>query len=177
MPFQIAGRSTPKCCTDGIFNEETIGMVRRLIANNVLSLMLGTAAYTMYYRARKLDDHLFTGMRDTSHTDQLLGLQLDAYIVAIGALSMLDSKEAWISVQVASVSREGISARQVLDIFPPETLKEGLPNVEIVNLADMRKEFILCKSRRQLARRDYPDGKQHTVFWSTVVAYGRLTLT
>jgi hypothetical protein len=51
----------------------------------------------MYYRARKLDDHLFTGMRDTSQTDQLLALQVDAYIVAIGALSMLDSKDAWIS--------------------------------------------------------------------------------
>jgi len=125
--------------------------------------MLRTAAYTMYYRARKLEDHLFTGMRDTSQTDQLLALQMDAYTVAIGALSMLDSNDAWISVHVASVSREGISAKQVLDIFPHEMLKDGLPNVEIIDLADMRKEFILCKSRRQLARRDFPDGKQHTV--------------
>lgn len=163
MPFQIAGRSTPKSCTGGIFNEETIGMVRRLVANSIFSLMLGTAAYTMYYRARKLDDHLFTGMRDTSQTDQLLAHQMDAYTVAIGALSMLDPKDAWISVQVASVRKEGISAKQVLDIFPPEMLKEGLPNVEIINLADMRKEFILCRSRRQLARRDFPDGKQRTV--------------
>jgi hypothetical protein len=163
MPFQIAGRSTPKSCTGGTFNEETIGMVCRLVANSIFSLMLGTAAYTMYYRARKLEDHLFTGVRDTSQTDQLLLLQMDAYTVAIGALSMLDSKDAWISVPVASVSREGITARQVLDIFPPEMLKEGLANVEIINLADMRKEFILCKGRRQLARRDFPEGKQRTV--------------
>lgn len=114
----------------------------------------------MYHRARKLDDHLFTGMRDASQTDQLLALQLDAYIVAIGALSMLDSKDAWISVAVASVGKEGISAKHVLDIFPPETLKEGSPNVEIINLADMRREFILCKSRRQLARQEFPDGTQ-----------------
>lgn len=138
--------------------------------------MLETAAYTMYYRAQKLDDHLFTGMRDTSQTDQLLALQLDAYIVAISALSMLDSKDAWISVPVASISREGISAKQVLDIFPPETLKEGSPNVEIVNLADMQREFFLCKSRRQLRRRDYPDGKRRMVSWSKVVADGRFIL-
>ena len=135
-------------------------MVSRLVTNSLFSLIWRTAAYTMYYRARKLDDHLFTGMRDASQTDQLLALQMDAYTVAIGALSMLDTKDAWISVHVASVSREGISAKQVLDIFPPETLKEGLPNVEIVNLVDMRREFILCKSRRQLARYEFPDGKQ-----------------
>ena len=126
----------------------------------------------MYHRARKLDDHLFTGSRDTSQTDQLLALQLDAYIVAIGALSMLDSKDAWISVAVASVGKEGISAKQVLDIFPPETLKEGSPNVEIINLADMRKEFILCKSRRQLARQEFPDGKQSMDFQSKIMADG-----
>ena len=135
-------------------------MVRRPVANNTVSLMLRTAAYTMYYRARQLDDHLFKGTREAAQTDQLLGLQLDAYIVAIGALSMLESKDAWISVPVASFSKDGISAKQVLDVFPPEMLKAGSPNVEIVNLVDMRREFILCKSRRQLARREYQDGTQ-----------------
>lgn len=158
---------------DGTFNEETIVKVRPPLTNNTPSLTLGgTAALTMYDRARRLNDHLFTGVRDTSQTGQLLALQLDAYIVAIGALSLLDSKDAWISFPVASVSEEEITPKQVItatqvpDVFPPEILKEGSPNVEIINLADMRREFILCKSRRKLARPDHPDGKQCTASWS-----------
>ncbi|KAG8758806.1 hypothetical protein FRC14_007305 [Serendipita sp. 396] len=104
------------------------------------------AASMMYQRARILDQ-LDKPDVETRHVH--LSFQLEAYTVAISALSLLDPQEAWISLPIllnsGAVPQEWRQAN--FGTFGPS---DEVRDSEIVELSDMRKELELCRGRRQL---------------------------
>lgn len=94
MRIHESGRSTPGYCIPGISLGEIIETVSfpRLIDVNWTHSV--AAALVMYQRARKISNLL----GDPSNFSPLAELQLEAYVVAMNALSLLDQKTAWIAI-------------------------------------------------------------------------------
>jgi hypothetical protein len=92
---------TPGSYTHGMFLEETIAAVRffvyiRTIAGSWCDMGM-LAALTMYQRARKLHDLI----GDASQWFILAEEQLEAYILAMNSLALLDPQNAWIVMPIA----------------------------------------------------------------------------
>lgn len=99
------GRSTQEFSTHGTLTAATIEMVCIYIRGtadwNSDRILRPLAALTMYQRARKLGNVI------SNNPDQFLTLaelQLEAYLVCINALSLIDPKSAWF---VLPISAEG----------------------------------------------------------------------
>lgn len=67
-----------------------------VIAYCIIFLTPSVAALAMYQRARKVQDLIY----DPSTFDSLAEEQLDAYSIAINALSLVDPKNAWILLPI-----------------------------------------------------------------------------
>jgi nuclear pore complex protein Nup160 len=108
------------------------------------------AASTMYQRARIL------GLQEKANMDDrffILTEQAESYIVAINALCLLDSRDAWISLPVSpDFGQVPLEWRELnFGGFVPEVnYAAGSRDCEIIELDDMRKEYELCRSRREL---------------------------
>lgn len=82
--------------TPGSSEEEITETVRKLNPFPPSSLISVTASLAMYQRARKLQD-LTT---DPTSFSALAEEQLEAYTVAINALSLVDQKNSWVVLPV-----------------------------------------------------------------------------
>jgi len=99
----------------------------------------------MYQRARSL------GQWEKYNSDMrfiLIEQQQEAYALAINALCLLDPGDAWISL--ATNEDEPSPWPGSGEFGAEERLGDG-SGTEIVELSDMRREFELCKARRDLA--------------------------
>lgn len=100
----ILGSSTPGMCYEGIIATVNLFPPHWFWnANN--GGFLFTAALTMYQRARKLHD--FTG--NLSQVLVLAEEQLESYVVAMNALSLLDHANAWIVMPITSDDGRDVS--------------------------------------------------------------------
>jgi len=79
----------------------------------------------------------------------LLGLQLEAYGLAIHALCLLDARDAWIAVGLNPDANPEDDASNFGGGYLPMN-KSGSKDSEIVELEDMRRECELCRARKQL---------------------------
>ncbi|EIN10816.1 hypothetical protein PUNSTDRAFT_65808 [Punctularia strigosozonata HHB-11173 SS5] len=106
------------------------------------------AALAMFQRARKLSDALATD----SDFMTLSELQLEAYGVAMNSLSLLDEKDAWITLSVPS--KIGSERRRLSKYFPESSYSPGTRNVELVTKTDIEYEYALVSARLELVRRE-----------------------
>ncbi|KDQ64994.1 hypothetical protein JAAARDRAFT_167821 [Jaapia argillacea MUCL 33604] len=110
-----------------------------------------SAALTMYQRARKLADIPADSARFTELGEE----RLEAYSVALNALSLLDKKSAWLVMPVfTEAGHEPRKRRKLSKHIPEEKYALGKRDVEIIELADIRREYTLLAARLELARRD-----------------------
>ncbi|CAG8765376.1 15693_t:CDS:2, partial [Acaulospora colombiana] len=121
------------------------------------------AASVMYQRARIL------GSQNKADADSrffILTEQADSYIIAINALCLLDSRDAWISLPVSPDSGQVPFEWRELNFggFVPEgNYATGSRDCEIIELDDMRKEYELCRSRRELLIATLPYMGRHPI--------------
>ncbi|KAI0643699.1 nucleoporin Nup120/160-domain-containing protein [Trametes meyenii] len=110
-----------------------------------------SAALTMYQRARKLA----ALMGDPAAFAELAELQLEAYVVAMNALALVDSKNQWITLPIIGETGHEPRKRRRLSRHIPES-KYALDkrDAELVELKDMQYEYALLAARVELARRD-----------------------
>ena len=122
---------------------------------------------TMYQRARKLG--ALTG--DPTDFHALADLQLEAYVVSINALSLVEPKSAWFSMPASDVGGREVSActtirntlvtlnarqrrkRQKISRFiPEEKYSDGNREIELVEMADIKHEYALLAAQVELTR-------------------------
>ncbi|KAF9468851.1 nucleoporin Nup120/160-domain-containing protein [Collybia nuda] len=109
------------------------------------------AALAMYQRARKVQDLIY----DPSTFDSLAEEQLDAYSIAINALSLVDPKNAWIVLPVTPESTHEPRKRRKLSRHIPENrYAPGKPDAEIVHLADIQYDHVLLSAQIDIIQKD-----------------------
>ncbi|TFK87436.1 hypothetical protein K466DRAFT_663014 [Polyporus arcularius HHB13444] len=109
------------------------------------------AALTMYQRARKLA----AIMGDASAFAELAELQLEAYVVAMNSLALVDPKSQWITLPItAETGHEPRKRRRLTKQIPEDKYALGKRDSEVVELKDMQCEYTLLSARVELVRRD-----------------------
>jgi hypothetical protein len=88
-----------------------VGRPCLLSSVNALYLFFRAAALAMFQRARKLSEITPT----SSDFISLSELQLEAYTVAMNALSILDRNDAWITLPVPAKSSSDVSVHELAD--------------------------------------------------------------
>ena len=78
-----------------------------ICAHRDLYVLLIAASLTMYQRARKLGALI----GDVSDFVSLTELQLEAYVVGMNALALIDQKNAWIVLPVTGETEHEVSRR------------------------------------------------------------------
>ena len=83
--------------------------------------------------------------------------EAQCYLAAINCLSLIDPKSAWVALPGSPDSRKLTRKRpKPVSVIPDEEFEQDVGNdVEVVELADMRQEYMLVLSRLSLAQR-YP---------------------
>ncbi|WVN88766.1 uncharacterized protein L203_103979 [Cryptococcus depauperatus CBS 7841] len=99
------------------------------------------------------------GRRYAENTDKSLGcetsvLRARSYLAAINALSLLEKKDAWISVTITNrpVKPVPVAKRRKTSYIPEEEFTEGKKNVDIVTLEDIKMEYTLVLSQLKLSK-------------------------
>jgi len=109
------------------------------------------SALTMYQRVRKLQDLI-------DDPTQLLALaeeQLEAYIVAMNSLALLDRPNAWIVMPISVENgREPRKRRKLSKHIPESKFAVGKRDSEIIDLVDIQYEYTLLCARLDLVRKD-----------------------
>ncbi|EPQ59509.1 hypothetical protein GLOTRDRAFT_71020 [Gloeophyllum trabeum ATCC 11539] len=109
------------------------------------------AAMIMYQRGRKLALH--------PHYTNDLSRQLEAYLTAMNALSLLDTKNAWFVMPVlSSTDDEPRKRRRLTRDIPRDKWAVGKSDAEIVELSDIRYEYALLSARLELMQLNPEDG-------------------
>jgi len=112
---------------------------------------LGLAAATMYQHARRLDPLL----ESSPHFVEIANLQLESYLVALNALSLIDPKSAWISLPIPpGIQSQNRKRRKLSKHIPADKYRIDTRDAEVIELADLRHEYTLVKSRLDLVKRD-----------------------
>ncbi|WVR06261.1 hypothetical protein IAU60_003291 [Kwoniella sp. DSM 27419] len=94
---------------------------------------------------------------------ELSAMQARSYLAAINALSLVDKRNAWVSVPGApSRSLRGIKRRKVTSYIPEEEFSEKKRPVDIISLADIEMEYTLVLSQLKLSSQ-IPDAHDHGV--------------
>ncbi|KAI0363723.1 hypothetical protein BV20DRAFT_957701 [Pilatotrama ljubarskyi] len=120
------------------------------------------ASLTMYQRARKLA----ALMGDPAAFLELAELQLEAYLVAMNSLALVDPKNQWITLPVTvETGHEPRKRRRLSKHIPESKYGLGRRDAEMVELNDMQYEYALLSARLELARRE-----------PTLLSAGELTL-
>ena len=123
----------------------------------------------MYQRARKLGALI----GDLADFVSLTELQLEAYVVGMNALALIDQKNAWIVLPVTGETEHEVGRRpsahaapltversqprkrrKLSRNIPEERYSAGKRDAEIVYLSDMQYEYTLLSARLELIRRD-----------------------
>ncbi|CAL1702056.1 unnamed protein product [Somion occarium] len=109
------------------------------------------AAAVMYQRARKLG----TLYDNPADFDALAELQLEAYVVSINALSLIDPASAWFVMPLTNGHDREPRKRKKLSVHVPESKYAfGKKDAEIVQLADIQYEHALLDAQMELNGRD-----------------------
>ncbi|KAI0347005.1 hypothetical protein BDW22DRAFT_1367225 [Trametopsis cervina] len=110
------------------------------------------AASTMYQRARKLAP---VSQANPEHFIRMAELQLEAYVVSINALSLVERKTAWIVLPISGRSENEPRKRRKLSKHIPESrYTVGKRDTEVVELADIQYEYVLLAAQLELLRKD-----------------------
>jgi len=104
----------------------------------------------MYQRAVKLS----ALANDVSQFMSLAEQQLEAYAVAMNALSILDQKNAWIVLPLSSENGQLRKRQKLTRNIPEEKFGSSKRNSEIVALADIVFEYTVLSARLDLVRKD-----------------------
>ncbi|TFY70144.1 hypothetical protein EVG20_g2860 [Dentipellis fragilis] len=108
------------------------------------------AALVMYQRARKLS----TLKIEPSQFVSLAESQLEAYVVAMNSLRLLDQKNAWIVLPITPDSGHSRKRRKLTKNIPEDKFANDKRDSEIVELSDILEEYTLLSARVELIRRD-----------------------
>ncbi|KAH7930039.1 hypothetical protein BV22DRAFT_1125203 [Leucogyrophana mollusca] len=111
-----------------------------------------SAARTMYQRARKLQE--VTG--DSTDIVSSMEEQLEAYLLAINSLSLVDQKVGAFIIAPASSDNafEPRKRRKLSKNIPESAFGIDKPDSEMVDLANMQFDYTLLSARLSLIRRD-----------------------
>ncbi|ODN74422.1 hypothetical protein L202_06819 [Cryptococcus amylolentus CBS 6039] len=94
---------------------------------------------------------------------ELTAMQARSYLAAINALSLIEKKNAWVSVPgVPNKSLKGIKRRRMTTYIPEEEFTAGKKPVDIITLEDIQAEYALVLSRLRLSSKT-PDLYDHGV--------------
>ncbi|KAG8218321.1 hypothetical protein J3R82DRAFT_3935 [Butyriboletus roseoflavus] len=110
----------------------------------------GSAARTMYQRARKLRE--ISGK--TADVILLMEDQLESYLLAINSLSLLEPKNAWVVVQLPTSNVKDFESPKRRKLAQNLPLSTTGTDSEIIDLEDLRFEYTLLSARLRLIRRD-----------------------
>ncbi|KAH7103030.1 nucleoporin Nup120/160-domain-containing protein [Auriculariales sp. MPI-PUGE-AT-0066] len=111
---------------------------------------LRSAAQTMYLQARKIGDLI-----DSEHYEDLSTKHIQALLVAINALSIVEPRNAWFTVPlVAETGRENRKRRRLAHHIPEDKFSPGSKAMELVQLEDLRWEYNLVLARLDIWRID-----------------------
>jgi len=109
------------------------------------------AALVMYQRARKIANL----QGDLSNFNNLAELQLEAYAVAMNALSLLEQKTAWIAIPVTGeTGHEPRKRRKLSKHIPEDKYTVGKRDMEVIELTDIQYEYTLLSARVELIKTD-----------------------
>ncbi|GLB33440.1 putative nucleoporin Nup120/160 [Lyophyllum shimeji] len=109
------------------------------------------AALAMYQRARKLQDLI----HDPTSFASLAEEQLEAYLVAINALSLVEPKNAWVLLPMpADHFYEPHKRRKLPRYIPERRFTPGKFDSDIIRLADMEYDYALLAAQIDMVRRD-----------------------
>ncbi|KAI0698869.1 nucleoporin Nup120/160-domain-containing protein [Cytidiella melzeri] len=111
------------------------------------------AASTMYQRARKF---AVLGQNNPEEYIKLAQLQLEAYVVSINALSLIDQKNAWFVLPATPDSLHEPRKRRKLSKHIPESkYTSGKRDAEVVELRDILYEYALLAAQLELLQQDH----------------------
>lgn len=116
-------------------------------------LIYSKAGEAMFKQARRLNE---IQCRPEEYID-FATEEAQCYLAAINCLSLVDPGSAWVAMPASNINRK-LTRRQpkAPSVIPAEMFgEEALNDVEIIELADMRQEYMLVMSRLSLAQR-YP---------------------
>ncbi|KAF7433113.1 hypothetical protein PC9H_005061 [Pleurotus ostreatus] len=107
-----------------------------------------SAASSMYLRARKLYDLMSDpGLFSTFALDQL-----EAYTVAINALSLIEEESAWISLPIQT--EYPTERRKLTKHIPNDKFTTGTYDVEIIDIKDMQYDYALLSAQLDAVQKD-----------------------
>jgi len=106
------------------------------------------AALVMYMRARKLSE-ISTISSSPDESEQ----QVEALVVTMNSLKLLDQKNAWILVPSPAGSQPR-KKRRVDSYIPEDKFTAGTRDVEILTVNDIEQEYALLNATLELLRRD-----------------------
>ncbi|KAF7980886.1 hypothetical protein HWV62_36059 [Athelia sp. TMB] len=108
------------------------------------------SALTMYQRGRKLHN-LMPGSTDVV---TLAEEELEAYMVALNSLALIDRSSAWFSMPlVAESGQESRKRRKLSKHIPESKFATTCHDMEIIDLADIQYEYALLAARLDLLRK------------------------
>ncbi|WVF69357.1 hypothetical protein IAT40_004133 [Kwoniella sp. CBS 6097] len=94
---------------------------------------------------------------------ELSAMQARSYLAAINALSLVEKRNAWVSVPGApSKALRGIKRRKVSTFVPEEEFTKDKRPVDIISLADIEMEYTLVLSQLRISSQ-IPDLHEHGV--------------
>ncbi|GAA94608.1 uncharacterized protein L969DRAFT_94605 [Mixia osmundae IAM 14324] len=105
-----------------------------------------SAGQVMYQQARRMAE---SAARSHAHSfaDEA-ARQCEAYLAAINLLSLVPKSQAWISLRVESSASAGLRKRRRIQYFSPSS--ESSSDLDVIELGDIRKEYIVLLARLQL---------------------------
>jgi len=144
------------------------GETSTLFACLILANRFVAAARTMYLQARKLGDKI----SDADDYELLSTMQIQALLVAINSLSLVEPRNAWFTIPLAADTgrevrkphadssahclclRQNRQRRRLAHHIPEDQFAPGSKAMELVQLEDLRWEYNLVLGRLDLWRRD-----------------------
>ncbi|WVQ72883.1 hypothetical protein IAR50_002444 [Cryptococcus sp. DSM 104548] len=118
-----------------------------------------SAGEIMYLQGRRFAE----GISSRLPAFELNAMQARSYLAAINALSLIDKKNAWVSVPgVPNKSIKGIKRRRMTTYIPEEEFTAGKKPVDIITLEDIQAEYALVLSKLRLSSKT-PDLYDHGI--------------
>ena len=110
-----------------------------------------SAGEMMYLQARRLAG-ASNGKSSVSAFD-LAAMQARSYLAAINCLTLVDKRNAWVSVPLArgQTGKRQVKRRRVTSFIPDSAYAKDKPPIDLVTLDDIRAEYTVVLSRLQLA--------------------------
>ncbi|WWC62448.1 uncharacterized protein I303_105044 [Kwoniella dejecticola CBS 10117] len=118
-----------------------------------------SAGEIMYLQGRRFAE----GSSSKFPAFDLSAMQARSYLAAINALSLVEKRNAWVSVPGApSKALRGIKRRKVSSYIPDEEFSKDKRPIDIISLADIEMEYTLVLSQLRLSSH-IPDLHEHGV--------------